>query len=120
MDAIKGKVLAKINDLRSELVQFHQALVRIPSENPPAKYKPVSKFVEQTMRQIGLKTSYKRHNVIGEFGSESDDSPELIIYGHLDTVEAAAGTLAERGGQIDVLILNAGMAPTKDLQKTPD
>jgi NAD(P)-dependent dehydrogenase (short-subunit alcohol dehydrogenase family) len=39
---------------------------------------------------------------------------------HLDSVEAAARTLAERAGQIDVLILNAGMAPTKDLQKTAE
>jgi NAD(P)-dependent dehydrogenase (short-subunit alcohol dehydrogenase family) len=28
--------------------------------------------------------------------------------------------LAERGGQIDVLILNAGIAPTKDLKKTAE
>ena len=39
---------------------------------------------------------------------------------HLDTVEEATRVLAERGGQIDVLILNAGMAPTKELQKTPE
>jgi len=38
--------------------------------------------------------------------------------GELATVEAAATTLSERGGAIDVLILNAGMAPTKDLTKT--
>lgn len=36
------------------------------------------------------------------------------------TVEAAAATLAGRGGKIDVLILNAGIAPTKELSKTDD
>ena len=38
--------------------------------------------------------------------------------GHLGTVEAAAASLAERGGKIDVLILNAGIAPTKELSRT--
>ena len=40
--------------------------------------------------------------------------------GKLETVEAAAGALAERGGRIDVLILNAGLAPTKNVAKTAD
>ena len=39
---------------------------------------------------------------------------------HLDSVEAAVRTLAQRGGQIDVLILNAGIAPTKDLRRTAE
>ncbi len=39
---------------------------------------------------------------------------------HLDSVEAAVRTLAERGGQIDVLVLNAGLAPTKDLRRTAE
>jgi NAD(P)-dependent dehydrogenase (short-subunit alcohol dehydrogenase family) len=36
----------------------------------------------------------------------------------LETVESAAAALAERGGKIDVLLLNAGMAPPKTLIKT--
>ncbi|MDH3308296.1 MAG: SDR family NAD(P)-dependent oxidoreductase [Acidimicrobiia bacterium] len=40
--------------------------------------------------------------------------------GHLDTVESAVAVLAERGGQLDLLILNAGMAPTQELMRTPD
>jgi NAD(P)-dependent dehydrogenase (short-subunit alcohol dehydrogenase family) len=36
----------------------------------------------------------------------------------LATVESAAGELAERGGKIDILLLNAGMAPPKVLVKT--
>jgi NAD(P)-dependent dehydrogenase (short-subunit alcohol dehydrogenase family) len=39
---------------------------------------------------------------------------------HLATAEAAASELADRGGQIDVLVLNAGIAPTKDLRRTDD
>lgn len=40
--------------------------------------------------------------------------------GNLDTVEAAAATLAERGGKIDVLLLNAGIAPTREVARTDD
>lgn len=40
--------------------------------------------------------------------------------GVLETVEAAAATLADRGVAIDVLILNAGLAPPKVLHKTDD
>jgi len=39
---------------------------------------------------------------------------------HLATAEAAASELADRGGQIDVLVLNAGLAPTKDLRRSDD
>jgi NAD(P)-dependent dehydrogenase (short-subunit alcohol dehydrogenase family) len=40
--------------------------------------------------------------------------------GELETVEAAARQLAELGGKIDVLILNAGIAPTKDIARTAE
>lgn len=39
---------------------------------------------------------------------------------HPATAEAAASELADRGGQIDVLVLNAGIAPTKDLRRSDD
>lgn len=40
--------------------------------------------------------------------------------GSFDTVEAAAATLIERGDKIDVLLLNAGVAPSKELTRTDD
>lgn len=44
----------------------------------------------------------------------------LVLDNHdLATVEAAVTELARRGGSIDVAILNAGMAPRKELTKTP-
>lgn len=36
------------------------------------------------------------------------------------SVEAAANTLSEEGGKIDVLLLNAGVSPTKDITRTAD
>lgn len=38
----------------------------------------------------------------------------------LASVASAADVLSDRGGQIDVLLLNAGMAPTNDVRKTVD
>lgn len=38
----------------------------------------------------------------------------------LSSVDRAAAVLAERGGQIDVLLLNAGMAATSDVRRTGD
>jgi NAD(P)-dependent dehydrogenase (short-subunit alcohol dehydrogenase family) len=46
--------------------------------------------------------------------------PLTLENDHLDTVDAAAKTLADKGGQIGVLILNAGLAPAKSLQVTPE
>lgn len=48
------------------------------------------------------------------------DTFETLVLdnGELKTVESAAEQLAERGGKIDVLLLNAGIAPTTDLMHT--
>jgi len=37
-----------------------------------------------------------------------------------DSVSSAAGRIIDAGGHIDVLLLNAGIAPSRDLVKTPD
>lgn len=46
--------------------------------------------------------------------------PLTLDNDHLDTVEAAARQLAEQGEKLDLLILNAGLAPPKDLRKTSE
>jgi len=84
MDDLEKKILDKIDDMRDEIIKFHQEIVRIPSENPPAKYKEISKFVENKFKEIGLETITKRKNVIGTY--EASDGPSLILYGHMDTV----------------------------------
>ena len=84
MDSVKKKVIDKIEDMRDEIVKFHQKIVQIPSENPPAKYKEISKFVESKFIEIGLNTTTKRKNVIGNYGDS--EGPSLILYGHMDTV----------------------------------
>ncbi len=95
MENLEKTILSKIDAMRDEIIKFHQEIIRIPSENPPGKYKPISKFVESKMKEIGLETNCKRNNVVGTYGSfgipGSSESPLLILYGHMDTVPAYKG-----------------------------
>jgi succinyl-diaminopimelate desuccinylase len=89
MADLEKLIIDKIDNMRDDIIKFLQEIVRIPSENPPSKYKEVARFVERKMRDIGLKTSIKRNNVIGELGK--GNGPTLIFNGHFDTVEAFKG-----------------------------
>lgn len=93
MENIERTILNKVDEMRDEIVKFHQQIVQIPSENPPAKYKEISKFVESKFEQIGLSTETKRNNVIGIYGIR--ETPSLILYGHMDTVPAYEGWTIE-------------------------
>ncbi|MHA1106612.1 MAG: M20 family metallopeptidase [Promethearchaeota archaeon] len=86
---LEDQILERIDNMRDEIIKFHQEIVRIPSENPPSKYKDVARFVEKKMSEIGLKTSIKRNNVIGEH--HNGDGSTLIFNGHFDTVETFKG-----------------------------
>ncbi len=76
-------VIEKIENMREEIVEFLQNLVKMPSEVPPGKYREISKFIESKMLEVGIKTQRKKNNVIGEIGNET--GPSLIFYAHLDT-----------------------------------
>jgi len=89
MENIEKIILDKIDDMRDEIVKFHQELIQIPSEVPPGKYRQISKFVAAKMEEFGMKTKIKRNNVIGEFGRENVAS--LILNAHLDTVSIYDG-----------------------------
>ncbi len=99
MDNMEKIVLDKIDEMREDIIKFHQNIVQMPSENPPSKYKEISKFTENKMKELGLKTQVKRRNVITEIGNENGKG--LIFYGHLDTVEAFKGWKKDPfGGEI--------------------
>lgn len=85
MENVERRILESIDDSKDDIVRFLQQLVQMPSENPPSKYKQISKFIENKMNEIGLKTKNKRNNVIGEFGNEN--GAKLIFNAHYDTVE---------------------------------
>ena len=86
MKDLEKIVLEKVDNMRDEIVKFHQQIVQIHSENPPSKYKEVAKFTENKMKELGLKTQIKRNNVIGELNNR--EGKTLIFNGHYDTVEA--------------------------------
>lgn len=83
------KILQKVDALEKEIIEFHQQLIRIPSENPPGKYKAVSQFVKSQFEELGLDTISKRNNVVGT--TRDSEHPSLIVYGHMDTVPAYEG-----------------------------
>ncbi|MBY8988212.1 MAG: M20/M25/M40 family metallo-hydrolase [Candidatus Lokiarchaeota archaeon] len=82
-------VLQKIDEMKDELVTFLQQIIQIPSEIPPGKYRPISKFVATKMEEIGIANKTKRNNVIGEIGKEGGRT--LIFNAHMDTVEVFDG-----------------------------
>ena len=84
-----NEILQKIDAMEKEIIAFHQEIIRIPSENPPGKYKAISQFIEAKFEELGLNTISKRNNVIGTI--RSGEHPSLIVYGHMDTVPAYEG-----------------------------
>ncbi|TFG14898.1 MAG: M20 family peptidase [Promethearchaeota archaeon] len=99
MNDLEKKIVDKIEEMREEIIGFHQEIVQIPSENPPAKYKDVSAFVENKFKEIGLNTISKRKNIIGTL--QNSEGRSLIIYGHMDTVPIYDGwTKKPFGGEI--------------------
>lgn len=82
-------ILRKIDEMQEEIIQFHQQIIKIPSENPPGKYKAISEFVHTKFEELGLNIISKRNNVIGTRGGS--EHPSLIMYGHMDTVPAYEG-----------------------------
>ena len=82
-------ILKKIDEMQEKIIQFHQQIIKIPSENPPGKYKEISEFVCSKFEELGLNTISKRKNVVGTRGGS--EHPSLIVYGHMDTVPAYEG-----------------------------
>ncbi|MFX0074645.1 MAG: M20 family metallopeptidase [Candidatus Hermodarchaeota archaeon] len=89
MESIEKIVLQKINEMQDEISKFLQQIVEIPSEIPPGKYKPISKFVAEKMKEFGIENKVKRNNVIGEIGKEGGKT--LILNAHMDTIEVFDG-----------------------------
>ena len=113
MTDLEERIIDKIDEMKDEIIEFHQNIVRIPSENPPGKYKEVSEFVENKFKEIGLDTFNKRKNVIGTLGK--NENPSLILYGHMDTVPIYDGWTKEPFGAeiIDGKIYGRGACDDK-------
>jgi succinyl-diaminopimelate desuccinylase len=87
------KIVANIDT--EGLTDLVQALVRIPTSNPPGNEKPAAELVALKMKEIGLdvltqEVEPERWNTIGTLKGGGEKSA-LLIEGHLDTVPVGAG-----------------------------
>ncbi|MFV1963301.1 MAG: SDR family NAD(P)-dependent oxidoreductase, partial [Acidimicrobiia bacterium] len=84
-----------------------------------------AQFAEQGFERVVItaRTEEKAKATLSELETRTGKKVfETLILDNdrLATPEAAAAELANRGGQIDVLVLNAGIAPPKDLVRSED
>lgn len=108
------QVLAGVDELADEMVEFTRQFVRIPTVNPPGEnYKDCAQFVADKLSDFGYEVSFieatgrpecspehPRVNVIGHlYGSRFH--PTLHFNGHIDVVPPGAGwTLDPFGAEV--------------------
>jgi succinyl-diaminopimelate desuccinylase len=102
MTTAQRDVLAKIDELADEMVEFTRALVRIPTVNPPGDcYADCAALIAERLRPFGYSveslpaaglpentSEHPRINVIGRLGTAA---PVLHFNGHYDVVPAESG-----------------------------
>ena len=108
------RVLAVVDDIADEIVDFTAALVRIPTVNPPGDaYNECAQLIGTRLATCGFTVDYvaaegrpehtQRHprvNVVGLQRGKSD-RPTVHLNGHFDVVPAGAGwTVDPFGGLI--------------------
>src|SRR5680860_1158442 len=87
LQALEESVLNKIDE--ATVVAFHQALVRVPSVNPPGDVRAAFEICDQAMRDGGFATASvgdleEMPNLIATYGNL--DGPTLCFNAHLDVV----------------------------------
>lgn len=110
----RDAVLRAVEGARDEIVALAQALIRIPTVNPPGElYEPCARLLGDTLRAQGYDVSYytatdraehspryPRVNVVGRRRGESD-RPCVHLNGHLDVVPAGTGWSTDPfGGEV--------------------
>jgi succinyl-diaminopimelate desuccinylase len=100
----ESQVLARVDELAYEMVEWLRQIVRIPTVNPPGEnYKDCAVFVGDKLKEFGYEVSlieasgrpecspeHPRVNVIGHFNG-SRFHPTLHFNGHIDVVPPGAG-----------------------------
>lgn len=110
----RDAVLRAVDEARDEIVALAQALIRIPTVNPPGDlYEPCARLLGDTLLGQGYEVSYHtateraehslrhpRMNVVGRRRGASD-RPCVHLNGHLDVVPPGAGwTTDPFGGEV--------------------
>ncbi|HXI91475.1 MAG TPA: acetylornithine deacetylase/succinyl-diaminopimelate desuccinylase family protein [Blastocatellia bacterium] len=104
MTTPEHQVLARVDELADEMVEWLRGLVRIPTINPPGEnYKDCAHFVADKLKEFGYEASFieatgrpectperPRVNVIGHLNG-SRFHPTLHFNGHIDVVPPGDG-----------------------------
>jgi succinyl-diaminopimelate desuccinylase len=104
LNSEEAAVLARVEKLAEEMVEFLRRLVRIPTINPPgANYAECAEFIGQQYKEFGYEVhhvtaeglpectrEFPRVNVIGRMNGERA-RPTLHFNGHLDVVPPGEG-----------------------------
>ena len=104
MTTPEKQVLARVDELADEMVEWLRQLVRIPTVNPPGEnYKACARFIGDKLKEFGYEVSFieahgrpecspehPRVNVIGHLHG-SRFHPTLHFNGHIDVVPPGAG-----------------------------
>ncbi|MBC7814172.1 MAG: hypothetical protein H7175_23665, partial [Burkholderiales bacterium] len=81
--------------LPTELVPLLQALVRIPSPNPPGDTRDVAAFIAEWMRAITLGADVKtlapedKPEAVSVIATVGQGHPIVLVHAHIDTVPIA-------------------------------
>lgn len=104
LSSSEARVVARVNEVTDEMIDWLRALVRIPTVNPPGEnYADCAAFIGDKLREFGYEVSfieaagrpecstrYPRVNVIGHLHG-SGFHPTLHFNGHLDVIPPGAG-----------------------------
>lgn len=111
---IADRVLATVDGLKDEIVDFTSALVRVPTVNPPGDaYDDCARLIGDRLSRFGFEVDYPiaddrpehtrahpRVNVVG-LRRGRHDRPAVHLNGHVDVVPAGAGwTVDPFGGLV--------------------
>ena len=104
LSATENAILNRVDELADEMLEFLQALVRIPTVNPPGEnYADCAEMIGKKLKAFGYETKFveaeglpectrqfPRINVIGRMpGARAN--PTLHFNGHLDVVPPGSG-----------------------------
>jgi len=105
------------------MTEANQLTALVTGANSGLGFEASAQLAEQGYQRVILsaRTAEKAATARDQLSARTgEDVFETLVLDSDDlaTVESAANELAERGGKIDLLLLNAGMAPTVDVVRT--
>ena len=114
MADVRERVLAAVDDLADEVVDFTSELVRLPTVNPPGEgYEECARLIGDRLKRGGLTVEYvpaegrpehtKSHPRLNVVGTRSGRAKGPVVHfnGHFDVVPAGEGwTVDPFGGEV--------------------